>query len=93
MEDVHGAHEAWGTGERHIKHLRSRPMYKVRRPSEFHRHVLRAHASALFPGWHFKCRGVAKLAPAPKQLLLHGVTSEALMLVLQWPGAWWVACR
>ena len=30
MEDVHGAHEAWGTGERHIKHLRSRPTYKVR---------------------------------------------------------------
>jgi len=29
MEDVHGAHEAWGTGERHIKHLRSRPTYKV----------------------------------------------------------------
>jgi hypothetical protein len=30
MEDIYGAHEAWGTGERHIKHLRSRPTYRVR---------------------------------------------------------------
>ena len=30
MEDAFGAHEAWGTGERHIKHLRSRPTYRVR---------------------------------------------------------------
>ena len=30
MEDIYGAHEAWGTGERHVKHLRSRPTYRVR---------------------------------------------------------------
>ena len=30
MEDLWGAHEAHGTDERHIKHLRSRPDYEVR---------------------------------------------------------------